>query len=242
MRNGRCRALQVVADDQLPADRLTKLLLDRSALVRHQASARARRRGWQPRDWYRARWEEQHDPRALVGLLEAGGTLSRVTAHQLLRAGCPVEQRLALRALARAGIARTDLGLLWPLLTGAVAPAAVRALAGAGCWGGRVLGGDDLAGRWQDASNVGRRRVWRLLVSRRGWSEVRAHPLAATDPALAHLGAAGLATWARHRAHRMFQSPTPAERADIARLLAAADVSPRLRAEVAFTARLGGGR
>ncbi|RRD42017.1 hypothetical protein [Buchananella hordeovulneris] len=233
---GRCRALQVVADDQLPADRLAALLLDRSALVRRRAAYRAERRGWQPRDWYRARWEEQHDPRALAGLLEAGGTIPRTTAHQLLRVGSTIERRLALRALARAGIARADLGLLWPLLTGAVAPAAVRALAGAGCWGW-----DDLAGRWQGASSVGRRRVWRLLVSRRGWSEVRAHLLAATDPALAHLGAAGLATWARHRAHRMFQSPTPTERADIARLLAAADISPRLRAEVAFTARLGGG-
>lgn len=225
----RRHALEVLPATTLSSEQIESALVDRSVLVRQMAAFRAPDVGIDPRNWYRRRWEEQRDPRALAGFLDAGGTLSRTEAHTLLEALSSRLHRLGVRFLARLGLQRDDLPLLWRLLDGPAAAQTVRALARSYCWGW-----SDVADSWDEADERLRRRLWRLLSSRGGWDEVRAHLLAATDPRIAALGRAGLDSWALHRASRVYRAPIPEQLDHILALLASAEIPGWQRERISF--------
>ncbi|RRD07368.1 hypothetical protein EII34_02475 [Arachnia propionica] len=134
-----------------------------------------------------------------------------------------------MRFLARLGVERDDLPSLWGLLDGPTASQVVRTLARSSCWGWA-----DVADRWESADERLRRRLWRLLSSRGGWDEVRAHLLAAADPRVAALGRSGLDSWVLHRASRMYRWPTPEQRAHIVALLETADIPTSQQERIHF--------
>ena len=229
---GRRRALEVLPACDLSSEQIGTALLDRSAMVRQMAVFRAVDVGIDARTWYRERWESQQDAHALAGLSESGGVLPREDAHALLVSGSSRLQRLGVRFLARLGVGRDDLPLLWGLLDGPAASQVVHTLARSFCWEW-----SDVANRWQGADERLRRRLWRLLSSRSGWDEVRAHLLAASDPRIAALGRSGLGSWAIHRASRMYRSPTPEQQAHLVALLEEADIPTWQKEQIEFTAR-----
>ncbi|MDO5065869.1 MAG: hypothetical protein Q4D96_01130 [Propionibacteriaceae bacterium] len=231
---GRRRALEVLPAAELSAEQVEKALIDRSAMVRRMAAFRAADVGIDARSWYRERWVSGRDSRALAGVLESGGALPRPEVHGLLESGAARLQRLGVRFLARLGVERVELPLLWRLLDSPAASQVVRTLTSTACWSW-----EDLAGSWERADERLRRRLWRLLSSRGGWDEVRAHLLAATEPRTAGLGRAGLNTWERDRASRMYHAPTPEQRAHLVALLETADIPVRLQERIRFGAGLG---
>lgn len=226
---GRRRALEVLPASALSVAQIEQRLLDRSSMVRRMAAFRAKDVGVDARTWYRERWTACQDPRALAGLLDCGDTIPKEEVHVLMGSGASGLQRLGVRFLARLGVERDDLPSLWGLLDGPAASQAVRTLARSSCWGWA-----DVADRWESADERLRRRLWRLLSSRGGWDEVRAHLLAAADPRIAALGRSGLDSWVLHRASRMYRWPTPEQRAHIVALLETADIPTSQQERIHF--------
>lgn len=230
---GRRRALEVLPAAELSTT-LIEALVDRSSMVRTVAAFQASTLGLDVTRWYRDQWYERRDPWALVGVLETGGVLPRSEARALLTSPATGLRRLGVRMLARLGVERDDLPLLWSMLEGPASSQVVRTLSRAHCWGWT-----DIAWRWEDADPRMRRRLWRLLSSRPGWDEVRAHILAACDPRIAGLGRAGLDAWAVDRASRMYRSPTPEQWDHLLGLLDNADIPAWQRDRIRFLAASG---
>lgn len=230
---GRRRALEALPEAELSAA-LFATLVDRSAMVRAMAAFRASTSGIDVTRWYRDRWSEFRDPWALAGLLETGGVLPRSEARALLTSPSTRLRRLGVRMLARLGVERDDLPLLWSMLEGAASSQVVRTLSRSYCWGWA-----DIAWRWEEADSRMRRRLWRLLSSRTGWDEVRAHLLAACDPRISGLGRAGLGAWAVDRASRMYRSPSPEQRDHLLGLLENADIPVWQRDRIRFLVASG---
>ena len=181
---GRVLALVRLDPEQVPADELRRLLVDRSELVRLWARRRAQENDLDAIEVYASVARSDAAPtlreNAFRGLVEAGDEVPREEALALVSSGVPALRRAGLR-LVRGRVTPADAALLLEIVrTGPTRTARLAADA---------LDGDtarwsvaDLEPLWTSASATVRSRGWWLQRRRGGWETTVADLRARQDP------------------------------------------------------------
>lgn len=225
-------------DDQLTAQTLRGLLLDRSGAVRSVARWRWKRQYQDPGPVYRATLDSATRPRqvaaALHGLDEDHDDCLPAAAVPFLAHPSPAVRRAAAQAIAHSAQADDIPHYLVPLLLDNSAKVAATAL--------RHVRGHALPASVPaalDAAGTARSRLTALSIRQHSgtWNRVHADltAISSHDPGLAEAGRADLLAWLQHGAATSYGNPSPAQAAEIAGLLATGKLSTKQRREIAFT-------
>lgn len=232
-------AVLAVDDATLANEQLLALTVDRVARVRESARFRARRRGLDVADWYRATLSQDLPGRtraaALDGLLVIGGASDLPTFIDALSSDTPRVREVAVRGVFTWAARDDALRRLRALLTdpsSRVSSAAARAL-------GRLGAPAAFASEaWSSEHRAHRRAAWLLARSGGGWDQVEADLRLSGDEdvELAGLGRAQLSNWLEVRAATTWQPLSSEQRDRIAAELGQWDASSDLRRSVEFHA------
>jgi hypothetical protein len=228
-----------LSDAQLTRPAVRELLLDRSGAVRSMARWRWSQQWGAPTPVYQSvlagPGTPGHIAAALQGLDEDHDESLPETAVPFLTYSSPRVRRAAAQAVGRHASEDSVAGYLVPLLLDSSAKAAATAL--------RHLHGHVLpAGVLASLDSAGTPRSRRIALSIRQhsgrWNRVHADLTAVNgpDPDLAEVGRTDLLAWLQHGAATSYGTPTAAQAADIAALLATPLLTDRQRREIAFVA------
>lgn len=237
---GRLVALYELPQDIFRSEDLEQLMVDSSARVREAARWRYRRSGSDPQTFYRARWEAAglDDPKAhrvLQGLRETGMRLSEEEARAALTDQSAPTRLEALLLWPNSGPGRD---LLLRLILDDARPVQKEAAKQLAALGSTRY--DDVAFAAVAPSVSQRRAAWLVRRAIGPWDRVRGDLEAMTDSseALAGSARADLLKWLSYRAATVYQVPFPSEKEAIKGLLETADLSPDVKTQVAFHARI----
>lgn len=237
---GRLVALYELPQDNFRSQDLERLMLDPSARVREAARWRYRRSGSNPQAFYRTRWEVAglDDPKAhrvLQGLRETGMRLSAEEAQAALTDQSAPTRLEALLLWPDPGPSRD---LLLRLLLDDARPVQKEAAKQLAALGSTHY--DDVAFAAIARSVSQRRAAWLVRRAIGPWDRVRGDLEAMTDSSeeLAASARADLLKWLFYRAATVYQVPSPSEKEAIRGLLETADLSPDVKTQLAFHARI----